>query len=146
MEKAANLRSCLTERLLEQVLFVWNKVMPSVSELEKRKLLALALSSLLTIQSNSVLSQFSTIVKNIIEALNDIMDIDSISAELNSLITPEDRNFVGDDGTDENSTIEKRKKHLNEFDPVYKIELKGYLQLQAWKKINFIIYRYLLPC
>lgn len=130
MEKAASAKSWTVESLLKQVLLVWNATMPSVTQLEKRKLLALALTSLLTVQSSVVLSQFSAIVKNIVEALNDIMDIDSLSAELNSLMLTEDKSLTDDD-VDDYGKIERRKRHLNECDPVYKIELKGYLQSQV---------------
>ncbi|KAK6643744.1 hypothetical protein RUM43_000007 [Polyplax serrata] len=130
LEKAASLKSRMAESLLEQILIVWNKVMPLVTQLEKRKLFALALSSLLTVQSSVVLSQFSAIVRNIVEALNDVMGMDNLSAELNSLMLAEDGYTVEDEDADEGSKIERRKKELNEYDPVYKIELKAYLQSQ----------------
>lgn len=102
--------------------------MPLVTEVEKRKLLALALSSLLNVSSNVVMSQFAPIVKNLVETLNDIMDMDCLSAEMNSLMLAEEEGYFNEDDVNK---VGKRKEQLNESDPVYKIELKSYLESQV---------------
>lgn len=66
-------------QLLEKILDVWISKMPLVTQLEKRKLLSLALASLLTDQNDIIYERFSGILLNICEALNDIMKEDDDS-------------------------------------------------------------------
>lgn len=66
-------------QLLEKILDVWISKMPLVTQLEKRKLLSLALASLLTVQNDIIYERFSGILLNICEALNDIMKEDDDS-------------------------------------------------------------------
>lgn len=58
---------------LDKVLDIWLKKMPLVGHPEKRKLLGLALASLLTVQNNSIYQRFELILQSICETLNDIM-------------------------------------------------------------------------
>lgn len=72
-----------TTQPLEQILDVWVSKMTLVSQHDKRKLLSLALSSLLTVQNDAIYERFSGILLNICETLNDIMkeDEDGIVSE-----------------------------------------------------------------
>lgn len=72
-----------TTQPLEQILDVWVSKMALVSQHDKRKLLSLALSSLLTVQNDAIYERFSGILLNICETLNDIMkeDEDGIVSE-----------------------------------------------------------------
>lgn len=63
-------------QVLDKILDVWISKMPLVTQPEKRKLLSLALSSLLTVQNELVYERFNGILVNICEALNDIMKDD----------------------------------------------------------------------
>lgn len=58
---------------LDRVLDIWLKKMPLIGHPEKRKLLGLALASLLTVQNNSIYQRFELILQSICETLNDIM-------------------------------------------------------------------------
>lgn len=113
--------------------------MPLVTQKEKRKLLALALSSLLTVQSQVVMAQFPIILRNIVEALNDIVDTDELSRQIDSLVLAADQFSSADDSDSGLETEnEKRKKQLADTDPVYNISLKDYLQSQVSKIIFFV--------
>lgn len=104
--------------------------MPLVTQKEKKKLLALALSSLLTVQSHVVLAQFPSILKNIVEALNDIVDTDELSTQIDSLVLADQFSVNDDSDSGLETENEKRKKLLADRDPVYNIALKDYLQSQ----------------
>lgn len=60
----------------ERVMDVWLARMPCVVNREKKKLLGLALASLLTVQNEVVYERIPTIAKRLCEALNDIMKDD----------------------------------------------------------------------
>lgn len=47
-----------------------------VTAYDEKKILALALLSLITVQSPIIYEQFNTIISNVVETLNDIMKID----------------------------------------------------------------------
>lgn len=60
---------------LEKILTAWLENMRRVTAIEERKLLALALSSLLTVSNDVIYKNFAGIITNVTEALNDIMDV-----------------------------------------------------------------------
>lgn len=57
----------------EKILDVWLTKMPLVSNLERRKLLSLALSSLITVQEDALYERLGLILCKVYETLNDIM-------------------------------------------------------------------------
>lgn len=61
---------------VEKVLDVWLARMPVVVNRDKKKLLGLALASLLTAQNEVVYERIPTITKRLCETLNDIMKDD----------------------------------------------------------------------
>lgn len=136
---AAHSKSETSELFLDRILTVWNNTMPLVTQKEKRKLLALALSSLLTVQSPVVMAQFPIILRNIVEALHDIVDTEltaqgELSTHIDSLVLAADQFSSADDSDSGLETEnEKRKKQLADTDPVYNIALKDYLQSQVSK-------------
>lgn len=70
------------EIVLGEIIRVWVNRMPYISLLERRKLLALALCSLLGANSPpSVLQHFPLIISNIVGTLNDITKFDDIRCE-----------------------------------------------------------------
>lgn len=66
------------EVVLGKMIHVWVSGMPLASQDERRKLLALALCSLLGANSPTVLEYFPQIMSNIVETLNDITKFDDM--------------------------------------------------------------------
>lgn len=58
---------------LDLILDIWIKKMPLIGHPDKRKLLGLALASLLTVQNDSIYQRFDVLLQCICETLNDIM-------------------------------------------------------------------------
>lgn len=58
---------------LDSILDIWIKKMPLIGHPDKRKLLGLALASLLTVQNDSIYQRFDVLLQCICETLNDIM-------------------------------------------------------------------------
>lgn len=63
------------EGTLNHILERWLKWMAVVTNNSKKKLLALALTSLMTADSTVVLAQIAPIVRNVVEVLNDITEV-----------------------------------------------------------------------
>ncbi|KAL0270682.1 UNVERIFIED_CONTAM: hypothetical protein PYX00_008008 [Menopon gallinae] len=118
------------DQFLDKLLSVWLQVMPVVPQKEKRKLFALALSSLLSVESNVVIAQFRLVLKNIVEALNDIVDIEDSTTQIDSLMVSEEFTISEELESQQETENDKRQKQLMESDPVYNIELRSYVQLQ----------------
>lgn len=62
---------------LDVILDVWLTKMQLIVQSDKTKLMSLALSSLLTVQNDSVYKRFDVLMETICEALNDIMKEDN---------------------------------------------------------------------
>lgn len=60
---------------LDQMLSTWTYRMGIVTNMEKRKLLALALASLLTVNSPTIMNRFTVILDNIMEAFFDVVEV-----------------------------------------------------------------------
>lgn len=69
----------------ETLLDIWIRKMPLIGQPDKRKLLSLALASLLTVQDDAIYQRFDVIVQCICETLNDIMKED-LDDESNTLV------------------------------------------------------------
>ncbi|GAB0099223.1 importin-11 [Sergentomyia squamirostris] len=135
------LQSLQLPNSLEDILDIWIAKMPLVAQTDKRKLLSLALTSLITAQSDAVFERFGYIILKICETLNDIMkDDDDTGVLTDSLV------FTGVVEFD-NSEIwplatytefEYRTHHYERCrqmaieDPVHKIVLRDYLQSQLF--------------
>ncbi|CAG9854440.1 unnamed protein product [Phyllotreta striolata] len=126
----------------------WLDKMRNVSQPDHRKLLGLALVSLLTTQSALVLERFPLVMLNVLEALNDITKEEN-GVLVDSLVLTEGQSpsdFEDNDGyyeTDHN----QRKKQLVLSDPVHTIALKDYLQSQMFalkNQVGLQQYEYLL--
>lgn len=61
---------------LEKLLTIWFDTLPAMTHNEDKKMLALALCSLITIPSPVLQERFHLMILNINEVLNDIMKID----------------------------------------------------------------------
>lgn len=130
------------ENLWSQILNVWIHEMPLVSQLELRKLLALALGTLLTCETRSVLECFAGIVNRIIEALNDVLRTDDLGVFIDSLIISSNTipGEYQDDGVDIDTETEhdQRLKNIASVDPVHTIVLKDFFQMQVNVTVDLV--------
>ncbi|KAG7205080.1 hypothetical protein KM043_005455 [Ampulex compressa] len=119
------------EAVLGQMIHVWVSRMPLASQPERRKLLALALCSLLGANSPpSVLEHFPRIISNIVETLNDITKYDDMGYLTDSLMISDQPSPSQYEDADYDTEHEQRRKRLAFSDPVHSISLKDTLQNQ----------------
>jgi len=113
-----------------KVLDVWMDKMGCVTAPERRKLLALALSSLLTTESPVVLDRVYMILLNIAEALNDVTRPDENGAMIDSLMAGQGDAVLDTDDIDYETEHDSRKRQVAMLDPVHTVVLKDYVQIQ----------------
>ncbi|KAK4881631.1 hypothetical protein RN001_004950 [Aquatica leii] len=121
------------ENILGSILDVWLSKMCNVSQVERRKLLGLALANLLTAHSRPVMARFKSVMLNILEALNDSTKIDDNGVAIDSLVIVEGQSpshFQEDTDSYYETDHDHRKKQLILSDPVHTIVLKDYFQSQ----------------
>lgn len=125
------------ENSLKKYLKIWFETMPSVTSKDDKKLLAIGLSSLLTIQNDYILENFSVIIINIFETLCDIMQAETEDGEeVDSLILT-DTIELDSNGMYDIEEYEYKTPHYDRFrviclrDPVHTLVLKDYLQSQV---------------
>lgn len=133
-----------TEQIvLGKIMDIWLSKMAVVSQLDQRKLLGLALTNLLTAQSQPVLERFNRVMVNILESLNDITKSDDNGELGDSLLLAEGRSpsyFDQDSDGYYETDHDQRKKQLILSDPVHTIVLKEYLQSQVSVVIFFFFF------
>lgn len=114
-----------------RILDVWLDKMLQVTQPDRKKLLSLALSSLLTSGSPVVLDRIFAIILNVTETLGDITRQDEqIGGHIDALIkSPADLAAEGDD-LDYETEHDQRKRDVAAQDPVHTIILRDYLQTQ----------------
>ncbi|XP_043518206.1 importin-11 [Frieseomelitta varia] len=129
------------EVVLGELIRVWVNRMPYISQLKRRKLLALALCSLLGADSPpSVLHYFPLIISNIVGTLNDITKFDDIRCEnigyaIESLSISGQSSPPQYEDEEYGNKHEQRKKRLDFNDPLCGISLKDTLQNQIdWRQ------------
>lgn len=131
MREAAQQSGQTEDQFFATLLMSWNKWMPLVSGLGRRKILGLALSSLLTVQSRIVLDEFSGIIRNVVESLNDITKPDETGAPIDimccSLSVPSSET---DEIFDHETEHDQRMKRLATQDIVHTVVLRDYLLSQ----------------
>lgn len=119
------------QNIFNKILDVWISKTSALSLPERRKLLGIALTSLLTVQSNSVLERFPGIIKNVVEILNDITHTDENGTGFDSMVLTGERSpsqFQED--VDYETEHGLRKRQLISSDPVHTVVLREYLQSQ----------------
>lgn len=123
------------ENALQKLLKIWFETMPGVTQNEDKKLLAIGLTSLLTVNNAFVMENFSVIVINVYETLCDIMKSDAVDQEeVDSLILTDALEL---DVTYNIEDYEYKTPHYDRFrviclrDPVHTLVLKDYLQSQV---------------
>merc|ERR1719410_2922877 len=114
-----------------KVLDVWCDKMPCVTAPERRKLLALALASLLTTESPVVLQRVYIVFLNIVETLNDVTKTDDVGAIVDSLMAGVGDVVLDTDDIDYETEHDSRKRQIAMQDPVHTIVLKEYVQAQV---------------
>lgn len=117
--------------VLGKLIHSWVNAMPLVPQTERRKLLALALCSLLGANSPpTVLEYFPQIILNIVETLNDITKFDDMGYPVDSLMISDQPSPSQYEDVDYETEHAQRQKRLVFSDPVHSISLKDTLQSQ----------------
>ena len=99
-------------KYFSQVLDVWCDKMPCVTAPERRKLLALALASLLTTESPVVLQRVYIVFLNIVETLNDVTKTDDVGATVDSLMAGVGDVVLDTDDIDYETEHDSRKRQI----------------------------------
>ncbi len=122
---------------LEKLLQIWFDTMRVCGNYEDKKLLALALCSLLTIPNNLLFEKFPMTVQCIYETLTDITKADLVDGQLvDTLIITED-DSIESSGMNDLEEYEYKTPHYDRCkkvclqDPVHSVVLKDYLQSQV---------------
>ena len=102
----------LIMKYFSQVLDVWCDKMPCVTAPERRKLLALALASLLTTESPVVLQRVYIVFLNIVETLNDVTKTDDVGATVDSLMAGVGDVVLDTDDIDYETEHDSRKRQI----------------------------------
>lgn len=131
-----------SQEALQKLMNRWLKGMHMVTKLDEKKLLALALCSLLTV-SNAVISDcFGDIMSNITETLNDIMNEDEqTGTKVDTLVLTDDNDgeigltlfgygFIDSDVIQDEAPHFGRCRTICMRDPTHVVVLKDYLQNQ----------------
>ncbi|CAI9731381.1 importin-11 isoform X2 [Octopus vulgaris] len=116
--------------LLGMLLDLWFEKMDSITKPEHRKLSALALSSLLTMNLSPITERFSGILNVCVEVLHDICRADcDTGKQTDCLVIGEEEDA---ESTEENTDTEheKRKQMLLRHDPVHAVSLKEFVVSQ----------------
>ncbi|CAH1127188.1 unnamed protein product [Ceutorhynchus assimilis] len=125
---------------LGKIVDKWLTKMANVAQLDQRKLLGLALTNILTTQSQPILQHFNQIMKNILETLHDITksEEDGIMIDTLVLVEGQSPSEFDEDGSYYETDHDHRKKQLILSDPVHNIVLRDYLQSQIFALQNQI--------
>nr|CAD7396049.1 unnamed protein product [Timema cristinae] len=127
----AQLEDSRAEIILDKILDVWLDKMPLVTQLERRKLLGIALTSLLTVQSSYVLEKFCGVLLCVTEVLNDVVKLDMDGGMFDALMYSDQlSSSVSEDDLDYETEHDQRRRMLAATDPVHTIVLRDYLQTQ----------------
>ena len=118
-----------------KVLDVWCDKMACVTAPERRKLMALALASLLTTASPVVLQRIYAIFLNIVETLNDVTKPDEqTGGTIDCLMAGVGDAVLDTDDIDYETEHDSRKRHVAMQDPVHTTVLREAFQRQVWSQ------------
>lgn len=127
---------------MEKIVTSWLVDMPAVARNNEKKLLALALTSLMTVSSDIIFENFSAIMANISATLNDITNEDEqTGTKVDSLILTDDNEgeigmmmfgygFIDTENMQNETPHYDRCRVVCLQDPTHVIVLKDYLQNQ----------------
>ncbi|XP_057379434.1 importin-11-like [Daphnia carinata] len=119
------------EFVLDKFMTLWIDKMSSVFALEKKKLLAIALASLLTCQSDIILDKICGIFMRICETINDILPPTDSGEEIDRLVYAPGH-VQADEGEEEvdNEHLKRYISTRRSVDPVFTLPLPTYFRNQ----------------
>lgn len=125
-------------RVLARVLDVWTDRMNLVTQVERWKIIGLALAVLLTTQNTVVLQRFPTIILNITEIMNDIMKTDENGVYTDALLAPPPSRPPSPlEGVGASARWDApetphcvRRRRLADADAPHAVDMRAYLMLQ----------------
>lgn len=142
---------CMTENgnlmnfdnVLNRIIEVWLERMNQIVQNDRRKLLGLALASLLTCQKKPILELFKEIITVCVETLNDIMRKTDDGIYTDSMLMTDDCSNVSSRANSEceyqyETEHNERQRCLSLKDPVHCIPFHKYLQSQLMALQNQI--------
>ncbi|XP_043213718.1 importin-11-like isoform X1 [Amphibalanus amphitrite] len=118
-------RSCTEADVFNRLLEVWLDKMALVTPVERRKLLALALCSLLPAGSAPVTQHFNPLLLNVVETLHDVARPDDGA---DSLVVSGPEQLADDAEPEYETAHDARRRALTATDPVHRQSLKEVLQ------------------
>lgn len=134
---------CITENgnlmnfdnVLNRIIEVWLERMNQIAQNDRRKLLCLALASLLTCQKKPILELFKEIITVCVETLNDIMRKTDDGIYADSMLMTDDCSNVSSRANSEceyqyETEHNERQRCLSLKDPIHCIPFHKYLQSQ----------------
>ncbi|XP_050400869.1 importin-11 [Patella vulgata] len=125
-----------TQQLLRGILDTWVERIDSITQPERRKISALAMASLLSINHSIVVEKFNCIINLCVEVLHDVCQRDDNGAQTDTLVIGEDEvietsSYPPDDNySDIPTEHDTRRKNLSRKDPVHTVSLKEYVMSQ----------------
>jgi len=122
VEKCASLRNSSPEKTLGDLLDSWIDKIDMIVHLERRKLTALALISMLRFNSSVIYDRFSAIINVCVTVMLDVLKEDN-GVKYDCLVMSKD---VENDDEEVDTEHEKRKRRLRLCDPVYSASLKDF--------------------
>ncbi|ESO88153.1 hypothetical protein LOTGIDRAFT_219538 [Lottia gigantea] len=137
VEKVASDTQRNSQTILQRLLDTYGDKIDSITQPERRKISALALSSLLSINHSIVGEKFSCIIHLCVEVLHDVCQKDDHGKNYDSLVFGEDdiiENYQysnDDDYSDIPTQHDIRKKNLSRTDPVHSVSLKDFVMNQV---------------
>ncbi|XP_075209818.1 importin-11-like [Lycorma delicatula] len=129
-EEVAQSMGEAVEVVVSKIFDVWLGKLHFVTQHDRRKLLGLALASLLTSQSRVVFDRFCGFLLAIAEILNDITRTDETGVYIDSLMYNEDDDYSDDGNMSELTEHYVRRRQLASIDPVHRHNLLLYFQQQ----------------
>ncbi|XP_076103519.1 importin-11-like [Mytilus galloprovincialis] len=136
-----------SESVLGMFLDILSEKIDSITQPEKRKLCALCVTSLLSLNLNVIKEKFCAIMCLCVEVLHDVTRIpvdEDPTIQLDSLVIHDDgadednEYYCGNEATDQITEHDRRKTKLSKKDPVHTIALREYLlsQLRACQLLH----------
>ncbi|GBM02385.1 Importin-11 [Araneus ventricosus] len=132
LQKRANESRKDAGAVLGELLDIWLDKMPLLNPIQRRKLMGLALTCLLTSNSDVVHERICGIFLSVVEVLNDIIPL---TKSENGVLLPDLLVMNPEDFSQQDEDIEteqdRRKRELSRQDPVHTVILRDYLYNQV---------------
>lgn len=133
LQRTSQLWNQQASEILDKLLNIWVENFDMISQAERRKLSALALTSLLTSNNSTVQHRIPDMMYAIVEVLHDVC-----REENDSLIDYLVIGTVEDLGDELETEHDRRKRKISQEDPVHSVSLKEFIgnQIQRCEQIN----------